>query len=126
LFASLTECTPRRPGSFLIQVVHHQPISAGAALWLLRMRFHQSVAEYHLDADPLFFGMKMIRRVMLEQLYNIGRCARLIYYDSLVLRRRARGFSEHVIRQVRSEQVAKLLSSNRALLPLDRVTVKSR
>jgi poly-beta-1,6-N-acetyl-D-glucosamine synthase len=96
-----------------LKVIHLRPTGTGAAGSLLKARFRQGVAEYHLAAHPLFFVLKAIRRMMLEPPLLLGGCARLVGYLTAALRRETRDLPEHVIRQVRSEQVARMLSGNR-------------
>ncbi|MDD2465999.1 MAG: glycosyltransferase family A protein [Desulfobulbus sp.] len=95
-----------------IKVVHLRPTGTGAATTILAARFRQGIAEYHLASHPLFFVLKVLRRIVLERPYFIGGILRLAGYLWAAVRRHKHELPKEVIAFIRKEQLARVFKGN--------------
>ncbi len=96
-----------------IKVIHLRPTGTGAAENILSVRFRQGICEYNLASQPLFFLLKILRRVVLEKPYIIGSLSRLTGYLWAALRRDEIVLPIEVVKFFRKEQLARVFTGNR-------------
>lgn len=96
-----------------IKVVHLRPTGTGAASTTLSVRFRQGVCEYNLATYPLFFCLKVLRRMALEKPYIIGGMTRLAGYLWAGARQDEIVLPAEVVKFLRQEQKARVFEVNR-------------
>jgi biofilm PGA synthesis N-glycosyltransferase PgaC len=96
-----------------LKVIHRRPTGLGHARSLWRARFLLGLQEYDLGSHPLFVLAKYFRRSFIEKPYLTGGTATLLGFLYGSIRRGKRQISEDVVRFVRREQLARVLSLNR-------------
>ncbi len=109
----MTRMAGRKACSFQdIKVVHLRPTGTGAAHSIYAARFRQGVAEYHLASHPLFFLIKVFRRMIIEKPYLIGGVLRLAGYLWNFLKRSEIELPKDVITFIRKEQLGRVMKLN--------------
>ena len=101
-----------------IKVIHLRPTGTGAVKNILYVRFRQGICEYNLATHPLFFLLKVLRRIVLEQPYLLGGLARMTGYLYAAARRDKIILPTDVVKFIRQEQLARVRSGNRISNPI--------
>ena len=92
------------------KTIHHRPIGVRGGTSILRGKFLQGLAEYHLWTHPIFMLPKSLRRMFIERPYLLGSTARLLGFFEGYLRGEKRDMPEEVKKFVRKEQIKRLAS----------------
>ena len=91
------------------KTIHHRPIGVRGGTGILRGKFLQGLAEYHLWTHPMFMLPKSLRRMFIERPYLSGSAARLLGFFEGYLRGEKRDIPEEVKNFIRKEQIKRLL-----------------
>lgn len=92
------------------KTIHHRPIGVRGGASILRGKFLQGLAEYHLWTHPMFMLPKSLRRMFIERPYLVGSAARLLGFLEGYLRGEKRDMPEEVKKFVRKEQIRRLVT----------------
>jgi biofilm PGA synthesis N-glycosyltransferase PgaC len=96
-----------------ITAVHLRPTGTAGARNIVIARFRQGLCEYGLATHPLFMIVKSLRRCVLERPLLFGGILRLVGYAYGYIRREPRQLSVEAARQLRREQLGRVLLLNR-------------
>lgn len=90
------------------ETMHHRYIGVRGGISVLKGKFTQGLAEYHLGTHPIFMLAKSLRRVFIEKPYISASIARLLGFILGCLRRDDRDISDEIRKYVQKEQLNRL------------------
>lgn len=92
-----------------IRVLHHRRVSTGGTT-MLSTKFRQGITNYQLGYHPVFQIMSCLAR-SIDRPYFVGSISTLLGYGWAFIKRSEHVMPENVIRYLRSEQTARIISS---------------
>ena len=96
-----------------LKALHLRPTGTGQGKDIVAARFAQGICEYNLAVHPLFFLLKVVRRMLIEKPYLVGGLARLAGYGWAGLRGDKTMVPENVVSYYRKEQLSRVFNGNR-------------